>query len=323
MAEGGGGFANLGGGIGAGIGLLMAGGGGTKYLREAVNIWRKLEESNFDMSALSAPEREILAQAFPEQYQAVIVGQPEMLQVAPGGREAELRGLSRFERIAEEGLPLADRLATEDVQGALGREYRSAQEDVLRDLASRGRLSIGDEISARLGANQGAQDLAARMARDTSAMRIANRVTGAEAASGLGSRIRGADIDVAAKNAAAMNRFNELASQLKTGAAQYGAGARERAQGYNIGTRQRVGEANAIARYETALENLNRKNELLNTGFNQRLAKTRGLTDALSQRAGLEERKRAEKIAIASSLGRGIGGIGDSASSFGGFGLGG
>jgi len=297
----------IGGAIGGAIGLLFAGEGGEDKLKEALRIWDKLELSNFDMRSLSPPEIRVFAEAFPEQYDAVIRGEPVLPEDSAEGRDAQLRGLARFEQVAREGLPTSERLAVEDTQRQLAAGSRSLEDEILTDLAARGRLGAGDELAARMAGASASQNAAAAMGRDLAQMKVANRLGAAETAAGMGSRLRAQDIDLSSRRADAMNRFNELASQLGTQAARDNALARERAQAFNVGTKQRTGEEAAQARYGTELENLTRQNALKGASFGQSLAKTQGQTGALTDLADLEEKRRLQRIMMGQSIGQGVG----------------
>src|SRR3972149_208358 len=224
--SGGGLGAGLGGSIGGLIGMLFAGEGGEKRLKEALRIWNKLETSNFDMRSLSPPEIRIFAEAFPEVADRVMVGGPALPEESLVGRGAQLRGLERFETLAREGLPTAQRLAVEESQRQVAGSARSLDEQILQDLAQRGRLGAGDEISARLAGSSAAQNLAATQGRDLAEIRIANMLGGTEAAAGLGGPVRGGGIGLFCRRAPALKRANELASTLGSQAARENALAR-------------------------------------------------------------------------------------------------
>lgn len=298
----------LGGAIGGAIGYALAGQGGTKQYKKALQIWEKLKTSDFDMRELSPPEIQVFAQAFPEVYDAVIKGQPELPQDSAEGRGAQLQGLRTFEDVAREGLPTAERMAADEAMRQSQATSRSIEDSVLQDLAQRGRLGAGDEIAARMAGAGVAQNQAAQSGADMARMRVANRLSGAEQAAALGGQIRGQDVAVSQARADAMNRFNELASQLGTQAAQQNAAARERAQAYNVGTAQHVGEENVQSRHQTELENLTRRNALKNQLFGQQVTKAGGTTQALYGLGNLEEAKRLERIKLGQSVGQGVGG---------------
>lgn len=311
MAGAGAGVGSSVGGILGGVGVLagLGGPGGDKQRAQALKVWQDLQTANFDMRAIPPADLKVFAQEFPQTYNAVIQGQPQQVQDSQQGRAAEIQGLGRFNQIAQEGMPTAERLAAEDAQHGLQQQYQANQESVLSDLAQRGRLSGGDEIAARMAGAQGSQNLAAQMGSNLAQQSAQNRMFGAQQAAQMGSQLRGEDVALSGQNANIMNRFNELASQMNTQAAQYNAGAAERAQAANVATRQHVGEANALGQYGTATENLNRQNALRQQGFNNQVTKTQGVSNALLQDAFARDQERRNKEQAIVGVGQGAGGL--------------
>lgn len=308
---------DIGGGIGGvigGIGVLagLGGKGGDKERKLALKVWEDLKTANFDMRALSAPELQVFAEQFPELYNEVIVGQPQQVQDSPDVRAITVRSLGKLEEMSRIGLPTGERLAAETAQRRVASASDRANEAVLRDLAERHRLGAGDELAARLQANQGAQNLAAQQGSDLAQQAIQNRVGATSQAAQIAQGLRGQDIGLGTTNASLMARFNEMASQLGTQRAQENALARERAQAYNVGTKQHVGEANAMNAYQTALENLQRQNALKHIGFQENLQKTTGLAGAYSDMANWKDIQRQNRERAIIGVGQGAGQAGGS-----------
>jgi len=297
----------IGGAIGAGIGLAFAGRGGRRELRRALQVWEQLKTSDFDFSNIPAPDLRMFAEAFPELAQAVLPPEAVLPEESQVGRGAQLRGLGRFERIAEEGLPLAERLAVEDAQRRIGREARSVDETILADLAARGRLGAGTEIAARAGTSQRASQLAATQGRDLAEMIAMNRLGGAQAAFQAGGEVRRGDVALSQSRADAMNRLNELRSRLATESAFENRAARERAQAFNVGTRQRIGEQSALTRRAARETDVNRQNALRQAVFGQQATRAQGMADVLAQLSDYQEQRRRQRVAGGQQIGQGVG----------------
>ena len=299
------------GGIIGGLGVLggLGGSGGEKQRAQALKVWQDLQLANFDMSKIPAPELRIFAQEYPQTYDAIIQGQPQQVQDSATGRGAEVTALGRFNQIAQEGLPTAERLAAEGAQRGLQNQYQANQESILSDLASRGRLSAGDEIAARMAGQQGTQNLAAQFGSQLAQQAAGNRIMGAQQAGAMGSQLRGEDVALGTTNANFMNRFNEIASNMMTQAARDNAMARERGQAGNVARAQHVGEANVTGGYEAALANLNRGNALRQQGFNNQVTKTQGISNALLQDAFARDEQRRNREQALVGAGQGIGGL--------------
>lgn len=311
-------FGDIGAGIGSAVGSLAvlagAGGeGGKKYHKKALDVWRKLKDPNFDYSELSPPELQIVAEYFPEVYEAVLPQEVKLISDSPELRQAQLRGVARLERVAQEGLPTAERISAQEATDAISREHQRGTSATLQDLGERQALSGGDEVQARLAAGQGTTNLAGSLGRNLVRERMLSRLAGTTAAANLAGDVRTQDVSTQAANASYVNRFNELLANLQTNAAQYGAGARERATFANAAERQRVGDFNEQANTMTRLENINRANTLKQSLFNSQLARSRGLSGALSDYGGVEDTERAAREMNIMGLGKGIGQAGGGA----------
>lgn len=307
------GGAGIGEGVGGAIGgiavLAGAGGeGGERYYKKAIAAMEKLKTSNFDYRALSAPELRLVAEYFPEEYEAVVPESVRLAEESAVGRGAQLDALGYFSGVRDKGLPIETRLATEEAQRGIANERRLGQEAILENLQARGRLGGGTEIAARLGTDQQAMELARGMGSDLARSEIEARMGAAGAAGGIGSQIRGGDVGLSQWNADATNRFNQWVAEQQTQAAAESAGARERAGFANVENRQRIGEENVMNQYNTALQNLTRQNALKGGAFQQELQKAQGLQGAYWQAAYQKDRqKRAREEAIV-GVGKGLGG---------------
>lgn len=305
-----------GGDLGAGVGGLvggvavlagLGGKGGDKQRKQALAVWQKLQLSDFNMASLSPPEIQLLGSVYPELYTEIVKGQPPEIQDSPDVRAVTVRSIQKLEEIGKSGLPTAERLAAETAQRRVAQASSNAQTQVLRDLSERGRLGAGDEISARLAANQASQNAGAMAGNELAMQGTQNRIGATMQAGEMASGLRGQDIARNTAQQSLMARYNELASSLATQRAQANAAERARAQTANAATRQHVGEANEQARYGTALENLQRQNALRGVSFGQRLAKTQGVSNAYTGFADAEDEKRRNREQALMATGQGAG----------------
>lgn len=275
--------------IGGIAGLATAGSGRGSY-NDAVRIWRKLKESDFDFRALNAPELRQVAEFFPELYTAITPEEFTQIEDSPEVRARQMRSLDLLGDVAEEGEPLVDRLSRQEASRSVMGAAQAAQLDALRSLAARGQLSTGDELQARIAGNQGVSNLARDLGNDAATMSALRRIAAARDVGHLAGAVRGQDIDLRSRNADIANRFKELFASMKTQEARDAAAARERAQAYNVGTAQRIADSNPLLRYETERENLDRKNRLLAEQWNQRYARAAGLAGAFTNKGAFQER---------------------------------
>ena len=306
---------DIGAGIGGAIGgiavLAGAGGkGGDKYYKQALSVWRKIQDPNFDFRDLTAPELKIFGEVFPEVYEAIVPAEVRQIADSPEMRAAQIQGLGQIQEAGREGLPLVDRIAAQKIQDRMAMEGKRSGDAVIRDLAQRGQLCGGEEVVARMAGGQQAMNMAGQMGADLAQEAALNRIRFAGAGAELAGNIRGQDVSTQAQNANMMNRFNELVANMQTQAARDAAQTRSQAQQYNVGTRQRIGEENIMNRYGTQLENLTRKNQLEQALFGARMSKASGLSEAL-QRYGLKkDQDKAARERNIQQLGSSIGQVG-------------
>ncbi len=309
--------AGLGGAIGSIAILAGAGGkGGDKYYKKALEVWEKLQDPEFDFRELAAPELRIFAQYFPETYDAVVPEEVKTIVESPELRLSELRGLKRYERMAEEGLPVSRRISETEAARTLAGEAARGRETALADVARRGRLGTTDELVAGQLAASSAAETARGLGEDLSRRNEEAQLTGLQGAMEGASRIRGEDFRAAERNADIMNRLSEYIANSRTEAARYGASARERAGFGNVEQRQRIGEENVRSRYGTALENLERKNRLKGLLADYRMRKAQGLSGAYGAYGLKKDQDKAAREATIMSLGQGLGQTAGSAAAF-------
>lgn len=323
-AGGGLGAAQVGGGIGGGVGGLIgniallagaAGRGGKRYLKDALDVYQKIQDPDFDMRDLTPAQFQIAAIMQPEVFEAQLPGAPSLVSDSPLARAQQAQAVRGLGEIAEGGLPEADRLAAEDAARVLRGTLRGGDEAAIRSLRRRGRLGAGQELLARTVGGRRASTLASQLGSDLVRQQLQRRLQALGEFGTAASALRGQDVDVEQRRADAMNRFKEFAALQRQQAEQYGAGARERAEAYNVGTAQRVGEQQAATDYATQLANLERQNQLRQMQFGNQLARAQGMAgvygdlyrDAEAQQAAKAKQIRGLTTGIGQAAGGGIG----------------
>lgn len=306
-------------GIGSGVGsilggvagLALAGSGGEKYLKEAADAMRQLKQSDFDYTKLSAPQLQMIQKVYPQVYSAVVPKEAQTITGDAGAQAAQQQVLGQYGQIAQQGLPVGEKLAAEQAQQSTGAELGRAQQAIRSNMAARGQLGSGQDLMSRLAGAQQGVGLAAQQGKDLASLGESNKLQGMSAEAALAGQMRGQTTSEQGQNADIMNRYNQLIAQMQTQAAQENAAAQERAQGYNVGTQQRISETNPMLAYSTNLENINRANNLKNMSFNQGLQKATGLSNVLGKLAQETDQQRQQKIQAATQIGSGVGGLGE------------
>lgn len=300
------------GGLGSAIGGIAnlfgaAGEGGKKELQEAIKLWENLQDPDYDMTSLKAPQLALVARYFPETYEAKIPDEVKTAQDSPELREAQKAGVQQLMKMAQEGLPTAERAMVEEAQGKVRGEVGRARQQAVRNLQETGRMSGGSELAAGLAAAQQGSQLARQQGTDVARMALENRMNALTAGTSAAGQARGQDIALSQANADTINRFNQWKSQLQTEAAANAAQQRNQAGLYNVTEAQRVADANTAAQYNTQLANIQRQNALREALANFQMGKVQGQAGALT---GLSQAKYAEQAARAQqiqSIGQGIG----------------
>ena len=310
---------DLGAGIGGGLGNLAillggAGKGGKHHLQDALQVYQALQDPDFDLSDLTPAQYRIAATMQPELFEAQVPDDPSLIADSPLARAQMAESVLGLGQISREGLPEADRLAAEEAARAVRGAVRGGEESGIRSLRRRGRLGAGQELLAREVGGREAADLASRLGSDLQRQSLERRLSALSQYGSAASALRGQDVGVEQSRADAMNRFKEFAALQRQQAAQYGAGARERTQAYNVGTAQDIANAQSEANRAAALENVQRQNQMRQQTFQDQLQKAHGITGIQTGLYGAEQAEQAAKAkqlrGIGTGLGGAIGGIG-------------
>lgn len=307
--------AGIGGMFGSAAVLAGLGGkGGDKYYKMAMQLYEKINTPTFDARELQPEELQMVKEMFPEVYEAKIPQDVKTAMDSPEMRNAQVTGVNKLERIAEQGMPLEDRMAAQQAEQSMVEGAGRTQQNILRDLAARGQLSGGMEMQARLSGQQQAANMGSQMGTDLarqSALRSLQAGTDLTQAAG---NVRAQDVNVSGQQADAINRFNEMQAQMQNAQAQYAAGARERAQGYNTQTQQGLADQNAQTRMTYAQQNQARTNALRQQQYDNEMKKANAQSGAYNQYGLVKDQNKAAReqniMGIGQSLGKTIGGVG-------------
>lgn len=324
-------LSDLGGGVGSLVGGIINLGRGEsdrakrmykQSLQTWQQVWDKIQNANFDYTQLSPPEMQVWAQMSPETYNAFVPPEVQEIAESPELRGVQEETLGQLQQVQREGLPLVDRLQAQGAQQAIAKEARRGQQAILRELAARGRLGGGDELQARMIAGQQQSNLARDMGQDLARESILRKLSAGSQAAQLAGQMRQQDLNPQLANQQAWERYNALVANLRNQAAQSNAAARERAQQYNVGTKQRVGEARELSKYTTDLENINRTNELKQRQLQNLMSAAGGMSGAYQNMGNLYQRQHQQKgqgiMQTAQGLGKTAGSIAGMFTGFGG-----
>lgn len=299
------------GGLGSGIALLAgaAGRGGKRFLKSGLEELQGVGLPDFDMSNIDPAVFRVLAERFPELMEASVPGEVSLIDDSAEGRAGQLEALLGTGEIAREGLPDADRLAAEmagrQVRGAL----RGGEEAAVSNLRRRGRAGAGGELQSRIAGGRAASGLARDLGSNLQQLSLERRLQALGMQGQQAGQLRGTDILAQGTNADAINRWREFSSMQQQQANMQNQAERARAQQYNVGTTQRVGEQTEGSRYAADVGNIERQNQarmLQNRAEQERAAQIANQYGSLSTDAYNKQKAKAGQI---QAVGGGAGGI--------------
>lgn len=228
-----------------------------------------LQAPKFDLSKLDPEDLKVVGKFNPELPALVMEAEPELIKKTEGmklGREAQLKALKRLQGIGEgEFDPEYQQQVQEAARAAQG-EAQSRQASIMQDFARRGIAGSGMNLAAQIGASASSMDRAAQANQAAAAQAYRNRLNALMSGAQLGSQIRGEDIDLQARNTAAINAFNQRVSRQRQAYEDQRAQAMNQAQMYNLGVGQSVEQQNVAARNQAAMADRARLDALAKYG---------------------------------------------------------
>lgn len=273
---------------------------GKRYQKQALKGLQDISLPEYEKYI--APYLQQVGELSPETYDVDERGEFRGIDEDPYAERSQLRNLGRLEDIAQEGLPLVDRLRVQEAQRGLANEGSRAREAVLSNLRRRGRAGGGSELAAKL-ATAGAQEEAARGRGSDIAMQstLARQAGIRDLGSALGD-FRGQNINKEAQLSDMRNRYNQYFSGLGTTAAMNAARARNDAQLYNLGERQRIADQNLSNQYQATRD----RNQTAGQGFQDAMTKQNAITNVFRDLTQTADARQAQKQARVSQAGAGV-----------------
>ena len=303
--------------VGGIAGLAMGDSGAAKYRKDAMELWKELETSDFDYTKLTEIKLKKAGQLFPDLLKGIIPNKYIQIAGSPEMRQQQIETANYLKEIGQKGMTEGEKIANQEAQRGIEGAARGTQENVIRDLGARGRLGGGQEAALRMMGNQQSSNLARNMANDTATRMEARKMAGMTQGGELAGRIRGQDVSEQEANANISNEYSQSVADIMNRVAAQNNAAANQAQAANLAERQRIADTNEMAKYTTAAENLNRKNALLGTSFDQNLKKTSGQAGAYNTYADSLDAAKQAKIAAISGIAGGIGSLGEQVATYG------
>lgn len=273
---------------------------GKRYLKEAKSLWGDLDLPDYEN--LLTPYLQSTGQLSPEVYDAQQEGQFRGIDEDPAAEQMQLRNLGRLEDIAGEGMPLVDRLAADEAQRSVAQEGSRARDQIMADMARRGRGGSGAELAAKLASAGDQEEMARGMGSDLARQALERRLSAIGQMGMQAGQFRGQNISKEAQISQMQNRYNEFVSSQNTQAAANAARQRNLAQEYNLGNQQRIADTNVANTFMASQA----RNQQLGQAFQDERQKVLGQTGVLSGLQQEAQRRQAAKQQNVAAGGAGV-----------------
>lgn len=223
----------------------------------------------------------------------------EGISLDPKLRQAQMEALTQVQEKAEAGLTPAEKARRRELSRQAAAEAQSQQAAVLQSFAERGMAGSGNELAARLAAQQGSADRASqtsdRLAQDIENARMSATAQAAQQAGALRSQDYGEAENVA---------------RARDAIAQFNAQNRQNIAAQNLGERQRISEARTgtrnLQRQQTSgLQQQQFENAYRKAGG--QAAASQNLSQMYMQQASMAQPKQGLGGLIGTAAGAGLG----------------
>jgi hypothetical protein len=300
------------GGLAGGIGSLLGLGAEDwedEYKR-ALQFIASVQTPEYNQREIAPAQLGMVGEYQPQIYDAQIQGQPQQVAGSPDMRAQQVATLEGLADYTGRDLPLSDALATQDIQRRVGQDSQALTQAAIEAMAMQGNLGGGQEAVLRSAGNQQAMELARGMGSDLTQQAIQARLQALGMGAGISGQVRGQDLQEQGRNADALNRFNEWASQLSTQVAGRNAATRQGALDQTLAERQRIADWNKMNVQGTQTSNVDRQNALLQQSFSDDFSKAQAQAQAATGYGGALWKKEHDTQKNLINIGRSGGGLG-------------
>ncbi len=311
--------------VGSALGGIVGGLlGGTDHsaedkMKAIQSLYQQIQNPNFDMSSLTPEQKAVAGVLTPENMQALEMVGPQVLNDNGQGRAAQMSALQSLQQMGQGGLTLQDKSDMASIQNQQGATNKGQQDAIISNMNARGAGGSGQELAARMIAQQGAADTAAQQGTQVAANAQTRALQALQSAGQAGSNLRSQDNSVAAQNANIINQFNQANFANKQGIANQNVANRNSAQGFNLSNAQNISNQNVDTNNQTAQFNLQNQNNLKQQQFGNDLSKVNGQAGAAASAANYMNANAAGQQSKDQGIGSAIGGlVGAGVSAFGG-----
>lgn len=282
-----------------------------KLMQQAISEYTKLGYPPDYSKALVLQEFERVGILTPELEQEVEIAASEMGQIEEDQslRDSQRQALEMLKTRAQTGLGAEDRASLNQVRGEVQRDAEAKRQQIMQQMQARGMGGSGADLMSQLQAAQGASDQAATGSDAVMAQAQARALQALSDSGRMAGEIRGQDFGVESARAQALDERNRMLAQNSVARQRTNVGALNDAQKLNLGEQQRVADANIGMQNEEKRRQAQAQADRYNQQLQFTAGKTGQLRDMADFRGDQAQRKYQEQVA----MGKGIGGLGDSA----------
>lgn len=218
-----------------------------------------------EINAVGAPpdlSKQIIREKFeqvgiltPELEQQIDMGMSQLQNVQEDQqlKQAQLSALTDLQKRGKVGLSPEDRAALNEMRAQITQDSEAKRQQVMQSLQSRGMGGSGAELASQLAASQAGTNLQAQQSDRLSA-EASQRALQAMSQSGqMAGQMQQSQFEREAQKAKAADLFRQFDVQNQQAQQQRNISAKNIAQQQNLGTKQRIAEANVTQTNEERL----------------------------------------------------------------------
>jgi hypothetical protein len=227
----------------------------------------------------------------------------------PNLLDAQKSALASLQNRAKVGLSAEDRAALNQVRSEVQRDSEAKRQQILQQMQSQGMGGSGASLMAQLQSAQGASDQASA-ASDSLMSQAQQRALQALSESGaMASGMRNQDFSVNSAKASALDERNRFLAENSINRQQRNVGSMNQAQRLNLDEQQRIADANA------QMQNAEKQRQATaqQQTYQDKLKFVAGKTGQQQSLADFYGNTANAKAQAQVNMGKGIGGLGDSA----------
>ncbi len=254
-----------------------------KERKKLDDLLNKIKLPDFDFSKIMPEDYKVLEKYEPEIADFVVEKNPQLILAskdADFGRDAQLEALGKYRNLSKTGEDAQSRLLTDSALRDASIQDQGQRASIQDDMARRGMSGSGLDLASQLMAQQGSSQRGTLAAQQAALSAYNTRLDALRNSADLGGQVRAEDLDLAAKNAAISNDYNQRYATNQNAYNQYASGTKNDAQLKNIAAAQAAADQNTGQRNDANKSYQDMVNSLKQQQFGNQMSKTGLQADA-------------------------------------------